>query len=193
MASVIPPPVLADGTTIALSNGVLGIPNGAILNAQVGAAAAIAYSKLNLASSIQSGDLAAGVGSFGLCCTTAALGGVGTSTYFPLVGLAVTGAAGADSFDQEWVAPRACTVQNLLVQNETLMTGVGGTMVWTLMKNGVATALTVSVPAQSAARTNTEDAVHTVAVAKGDRLQLKCVIGVVNPGNIKFSASVSVA
>jgi hypothetical protein len=77
--------------------------------------------------------------------------------------------------------PRAGTIQNLHVLHNT-PTGNGGLIVYTLMVNGVATALTVSLASTGATAANT---VSTVVVAKGDRMSIRVTKAVaIGNGNV---------
>ena len=72
---------------------------------------------------------------------------------------------------QEVVVPFACTAKNLYAFADT--NGHNGTNVLTVMKNGVATAITVTIAAGSTAVVS--DTVNTVSFAAGDKITMRHV------------------
>ena len=93
-----------------------------------------------------------------------------TTSYAPING---TTNYNATERNRQTVIPRACRVQNLTIVTGTSQPGTG-TMVFTIRKNGVDTALTVTVGANAAAGTFSDNT-NSVAFAAGDLISLKSV------------------
>jgi hypothetical protein len=72
----------------------------------------------------------------------------------------------------EVVMPRAGVLRNLFVRHNAA-TGNGNSVVYTVMLNGVATALTVTLA--TGAIGTASDLINTVTVAQGDRIALRAV------------------
>jgi hypothetical protein len=72
----------------------------------------------------------------------------------------------------EWVAPRAGTLRNLFVRHNTA-NGNGNNVVYTVFKNGVATAITVTLATGAIGQAS--DLVNTVALAQGDVVNITAV------------------
>jgi hypothetical protein len=70
------------------------------------------------------------------------------------------------------VAPKAGTLKNLAVRHN-VANGNGNTVVYTVMKNAVATAITVTLASNAIGQAL--DTVNTVAVAQGDVISLRAV------------------
>lgn len=68
-----------------------------------------------------------------------------------------------------WRIPRAGTIRNMRVRHN-ITAGNGNAIVYTLLVNGVATALTVSLASTAA---DGSDLVNTVAVAAGDLVSVR--------------------
>jgi len=68
---------------------------------------------------------------------------------------------------------RACTVQNLFFSTNSVQPA-SGSLVVTVLKNNVATSLTITIPASGAA-TIYSDTTHSVSFAQGDALTIKIV------------------
>lgn len=71
-----------------------------------------------------------------------------------------------------FVSPRAGTLRNLFVRHNVAL-GNGNSVVYTVMINGVASAVTVTLPTGAAGQVS--DLVNTVAVAQGDLVALRAV------------------
>ena len=84
-----------------------------------------------------------------------------------------TAQANATENLRQLVMPRAGRIKNLYVQTLTAQ-GAGGSLVFTVRKNGVDTAITFTLAANAAAAT-TSDTTHTADFAVGDLLSIKVV------------------
>jgi hypothetical protein len=104
-------------------------------------------------------------------------GGNTTSATF-LGAWAISATASTDEFTSQIVITSPGVLRNLLGSLETAATP---TFTYTVRKNGVDTALTCTVPTLS---TSASDTTHTVTVAAGDRISLKCVTSVASSSNI---------
>ena len=71
-----------------------------------------------------------------------------------------------------FVVPTSGTVKNLYVRTFTAQPATGS-LVLTVRKNGADTALTITVPASSAANKTSSDTVNSFAVSAGDRISMK--------------------
>jgi hypothetical protein len=72
----------------------------------------------------------------------------------------------------ELPVPSAGTIQNLFVRHNTT-NGNGNSVDYTVMKNGVATAVTVTLATGAVGQAS--DTTNTVAFAQGDRITLRAV------------------
>lgn len=86
--------------------------------------------------------------------------------------------------------PRAGTLRNLFVRHNTA-NGNGASVVYTIMVNGVATALTVTLATGAIGQGS--DLVNSVVVAQGDRVRLRAVKPIIMNGNLRVVASCDVA
>jgi hypothetical protein len=102
-----------------------------------------------------------------------------TSLFFPFNGTGLTGNATDAQAGLRTLVARPGVVKNLYVKLSAALAG-GKTGTVTLMKNGVATALAVTL---SVGPVDFNDTSDTVTVAAGDELGIK----VVTTGNVKFS------
>lgn len=68
--------------------------------------------------------------------------------------------------------PRPGTVQNLYVKLRSAQPA-GGTLIFTVMKNGVATGITVTFAAGAIAGTIASDLTHSATYAKGDTISVQ--------------------
>jgi len=73
---------------------------------------------------------------------------------------------------QPIVAPRSGTLKNMFVRHQAAA-GNGNTIVYTVLVNGVATAITATLATGAIGQTS--DLVNTAAVAQGDLIQLRAV------------------
>lgn len=86
--------------------------------------------------------------------------------------------------------PRAGTVRNLFVRHNAAV-GNGNSVVYTVMKNGVATAVTVTLATGAVGQVS--DLVNSVAFAQGDRITLQAVKAAsIANGGIDVEASVEI-
>lgn len=74
----------------------------------------------------------------------------------------------------ELIMPRAGTISTLEVRLVDA-TGVGESVVVTLLLNGATSGITVTIPQSQAIGTLVADVIHTAAIAVGDRLTLRMV------------------
>jgi hypothetical protein len=87
-------------------------------------------------------------------------------------------------------APRAGTIRNLFVRHHSA-TGNGNNVVYTIMINGVATGLTVTLATGAIGQAS--DLVNTVAVAQGDRISLRATKAAnVGGGSLNVQASAEI-
>ena len=90
-------------------------------------------------------------------------------------GPGLTGAFPTTETLAECVIPIATTARNLVVRTGNSAQPAGGSLVATLRKNQVDTALTVTVNAGAGTYTTVADTTHSVSFAAGDRICLKMV------------------
>lgn len=83
------------------------------------------------------------------------------------------------------IMPISGTLRNLYI--DPFANTCNGSTVFTLMKNGVATALTVTVAASTT--TISSDTTHTESISAGDRISLKCVTTGSGSGQIDYGFS----
>jgi hypothetical protein len=88
--------------------------------------------------------------------------------------------------------PFAGTLQNFYVRHNSVPPGSNANaVVYTVMRNGVATAITVSLAANSGGQA--ADLVNTVAVVAGDRVSIRAVKAAnIGGGSINVQASLEV-
>lgn len=92
---------------------------------------------------------------------------------------------------RDLLCPRAGTLRNLFIRHNT-NNGNGNSVVYTVMKNGIATAIAVSLA--TGAIGDGSDIANTVAIAQGDRISIRITkaVGVTN-GNVDATATLEVA
>jgi uncharacterized cupredoxin-like copper-binding protein len=95
------------------------------------------------------------------------------TNYFSLGG--GTAAGNATEANRQTMVPIAGTARNLYVATSSTQSA-GGSLVFTVRKNGADTALTLTIPASTAAGTFS-DTTNSFSVAAGDKLSLKVANG----------------
>jgi hypothetical protein len=88
-------------------------------------------------------------------------------------------------------APRAGTLRNLFVRHNSAGGGVGNTITYTVLVNGVATAIVVVLATGAIGQAS--NLVSTVAVAQGDRISLSATHGVIAGSSIDLQATLELA
>lgn len=96
--------------------------------------------------------------------------GAGTTTYWAIIG----GATPTNEAERQIIMPCAGTLKSFYVRNRTAQS-TGGSLVFTVRKNGADTAITVTFVNADGAATTKSDTTNTVSVAAGDLINVKGV------------------